>query len=222
MWCYDDDEEEEVVGVGVEAVGKEGEEEKEKKKEKKVREQKGIQVSTLCLLLLFGFLQAIIPLRHYMYHAGTNQVVGWTGEGELFSWRMMLTSKNCTGHFLIKFNSLKQPREEKEKKKKKEKEKEEERTMDMIVKVESLGLHKKQEWRAFQHPSYTIQLAKFIASTYSVLDDSKEGMVKSVKSIQVIAHCELNGNHKRQQCMNSSINLLEENCHVNLWLPMVD
>ena len=48
--------------------------------------------------------------------------------------------------------------------------------MDMIVKVESLGLHKKQEWRAFQHPSYTIQLAKFIASTYSVLDDSKEGM----------------------------------------------
>lgn len=193
--------------------GRGGEEEKEEEINVSIENRPALMPSvfTLCFLFLFGFLQLLLPLRHYFYHSGTNQIVGWTGNGEFFSWRMMLTSKECTGHFVVTFDSS---------------DEDDDRSNQMKVEVASLGLNQKQEWRAFQHPSYTIQLARFMASSYSVLGaDAVEGeraAKRRVQSIRVVAECELNGNHLRQLAMNSTKNLLDDDSHVNLWLPLVN
>ena len=43
--------------------------------------------------------QLLMPVRFLLYNTNVN----WTGHGEMFSWRMMLTSKRCTGHFELEF-----------------------------------------------------------------------------------------------------------------------
>jgi len=44
----------------------------------------------LVFLMLFFVIQFLVPLRHWLYKGD----VAWTGEGHLFSWRMMLTSSD--------------------------------------------------------------------------------------------------------------------------------
>jgi hypothetical protein len=106
--------------------------------------------STTCLLFVTYFaVQFVVPLRHYAYHHGTDQTVGWTSEGELFGWRMMLTSKQCSGYF----TAVTQERGGASTKGATT-------TREVSIALESLQLTTKQQWRAFQHPDYTIQLAQ--------------------------------------------------------------
>jgi hypothetical protein len=106
--------------------------------------------STTCLLFVTYFaVQLVVPLRHYAYHHGTGQTVGWTSEGELFGWRMMLTSKQCSGYF----TAVTQERGGASTKGATT-------TREVSIALESLQLTTKQQWRAFQHPDYIIQLAQ--------------------------------------------------------------
>jgi hypothetical protein len=101
------------------------------------------------LFVTYFAVQFVVPLRHYAYHHGTGQTVGWTSEGELFGWRMMLTSKQCSGYF----TAVTQERGGASTKGATT-------TREVSIALESLQLTTKQQWRAFQHPDYTIQLAQ--------------------------------------------------------------
>ena len=50
-------------------------------------------------IFVFFFAQTVVPLRFLRYQSLPFRHVNWTGEGELFAWRMMLTSKRCDGRF---------------------------------------------------------------------------------------------------------------------------
>lgn len=52
-----------------------------------------IRPSLVAALGIYCFLQLVIPLRHYWY-AG---LPSWTGDGQNFSWRMMLVNKRVQG-----------------------------------------------------------------------------------------------------------------------------
>ena len=205
---YDDAEELPLWMVSL--VKEKEDEENEEDSSEQRHGQSIIERRTLCCLILFAVVQLGLPLRHFIYHMGTDgQVVGWTGNGELFAWRMMLTSKECTGYFVVQYRN-RQGEEEKEE-----------------VYVETLGLSQKQEWRAFQHSDYTVQLARYVASTFQMQEEGGEKETSTrltvVHSVYVFAECELNGNHMKQKCMNSSINLLDGNISSmkrKLWLPM--
>ncbi|MCI0350642.1 MAG: HTTM domain-containing protein, partial [Acidobacteriales bacterium] len=51
----------------------------------------------ICLGAAFLILQALFPLRHWLYPGPVN----WTEEGHRFSWHMMLRSKSGTATFVI-------------------------------------------------------------------------------------------------------------------------
>ena len=167
----------------------------ERKKDEKTKTNSSSQISitTFLFLFFFGLLQVLLPLRHYYYHWNTNQTVGWTGQGELFAWRMMLTSKNCTGSFFVEL--------------------EDEDTESYVVEIEDLDLNSKQEWRVFQTSGYAIQIAKFI-ETISI----EKVMAIYGKDV----YCELNGNHRIQKAMNETINLLNVTEEKYLWLPLLE
>ena len=121
------------------------------------------QKITAALLMVHALSQIMLPLRHYAYHYGTNQTVNWTGEGEQFSWRMMLTSKACEGYFLVSMFDGRA----------------------MVVDPSELGFAMKQEWRVFQDPArYTQQVAFFISTKVGT---------NNVKAVHAHAKCSLNG-----------------------------
>jgi hypothetical protein len=161
------------------------------------------------LFLCFFLIQCILPLRHYYYHYGINNGgVNWTGNGELFSWRMMLTSKECYGYYIF-FNNSSENRTSNNRKK---------------IEIDSFNLTRKQKWRAFQHIDYTIQLAQFIIQQEYNNEKGGDAMNgwKQTIEIYAIASCSLNGNHPEQQCINSSMNLLNiSTTNMNhVWLPL--
>lgn len=53
----------------------------------------------LILICIHFAIQFILPLRHFLYKGD----VAWTGEGHLFSWRMMLTSSDDAVRIRMKF-----------------------------------------------------------------------------------------------------------------------
>jgi hypothetical protein len=116
-----------------------------------------------CLLCLYALIQLLLPVRHFAYHLGTNETVNWTGEGEQFGWRMMLTSKRCTGHFTVLLRDGQSVR----------------------VETDDLGFTLKQEWRVFQDPArYTWQVAHFLRGQMG--EDH-------VAAVYAQASCSLNG-----------------------------
>lgn len=54
---------------------------------------------TLMIIVVYFTFQLLFPLRHLMYKGD----VAWTGEGHLFSWRMMLTSSDDAVRIGMKF-----------------------------------------------------------------------------------------------------------------------
>ena len=60
-----------------------------------------ISLSRSCrlLIILYFLVQLLMPVRFLLYNTSQGRHVNWTGHGEMFSWRMMLTSKRCAGHF---------------------------------------------------------------------------------------------------------------------------
>ena len=151
------------------------------------------------LLLLYVVAQLLVPLRHVVYHLNTNQTASWTGDGELFAWRMMLTSKRCQGRFRVVTDSGSG------------------RTRTEKVGAAQFGLTSLQEWRAFQAPLFTAQLAAFVANNSNT--------PTTVSAVYVDAFCALNG-HPKQRYLDPSRNLLgTASSHGDtmeakpLWLP---
>lgn len=54
----------------------------------------------LILVVCYATAQLVVPLR-YLRHADISRHVDWTSQDEMFSWRMMLTSKECDGYFQV-------------------------------------------------------------------------------------------------------------------------
>ena len=171
------------------------------------------------LLCIHWALQWFLPLRHLAMHhmdarlgyacQSRGQRVGWTGAGEMFAWRMMLTHKNCTGHFEVvrrcecsgpnccpqqKLQVLLAERVSRENLR-------EER---LHVSAASLGLTILQQWRVFADPFFTRQVAT--RGVRMRFPDSGSGW--KVKEVYAHARCSLNGS-PTQPYLNESLDLTE-------------
>ena len=169
----------------------------------------------IVLLCIHWSLQWSLPLRHFVINhwdkrlGPTGQSVGWTGAGELFAWRMMLTSKVCTGYFEVvrrcecsgihccpreKMNVLLADRISRQNI-------HEER---LHVSGTSLELTSMQQWRLFTAPFFTRQAATRGVSM--LFPDSPSGW--KVAKVYAHAQCSLNGS-PTQPYLNASVNMMD-------------
>jgi len=60
-----------------------------------------LSISYRVLIISYFVVQILIPLRFLLHSKSSGRHVNWTGHGEMFSWRMMLTSKRCEGYLRV-------------------------------------------------------------------------------------------------------------------------
>ena len=181
-----------------------------------IRYREAAHTRVALLLAAYAAVQIALPLRHYWYHFSTNQSVNWTSEGEWFSWRMMLTSKNCSSGYFLAVS---------------------EAGRSVVVEPRVMGLAVKQEWGLFQRPAHVVQGARFVRALldsgglYSLAGgdvpssgrthlhgDSSASWVTA--HVYAIVNCTLN-QHPSQQYIDPSIDILgwKQGSQQRLWLP---
>ena len=127
------------------------------------------------LTCLYFTLQILIPLR-FLFYSSHGRHVNWTGHGEMFSWRMMLTSKRCLGHFHVLDS-----------------------TGSITIKrdPEDFGLNQMQWWRMISDVEHVRQMAHH-------LRNNNEISHHDVISVNAFINCSLNG-AASQPFLNTSV-----------------
>jgi hypothetical protein len=144
--------------------------------------------------------QTVLPLRHYAYQKTYVQLTGvdaasepmygdprrvhvnWTGLGELWAWRMMLTSKRCDGAFRVTFEDAELGSTKRTT-----------RRRAAIVSPKAAGLTPTQQHRVFQYPGYIRQAAFEAARRRARALGARGGVTLGARVFCHRCVCDLNG-----------------------------
>ena len=140
----------------------------------------------LATLFFFYMLQIFLPLRFLIHQSLPSRHVNWTGNGEMFAWRMMLTSKQCDGRFDVVSVRVAEDVVDKEHSSSSD--------VSLVVSYrshEDLGLHFLQWWRMISDAEHVRQMSVVLRERFEAIRPLQD--IYERYEVRVRIFCSLNG-----------------------------